>query len=57
LLIPVTDIDLKAGEYERVRKSSGDPVWIPEGRKDTFLNATSDPIRFIVIRFKSEAKK
>jgi hypothetical protein len=57
LLIPVTDIDLKAGEYERIRKSSGDPVWIPEGRKDTFLNATSDPERFIVIQFKAEAKK
>ena len=24
LLIPVTDIDMKAGEYERIRKSSGE---------------------------------
>ena len=56
LLIPVTDIDLKAGEYERMRKSSGDVVWIPAGRKSTFLNATSDPARLIVVLFKIAAK-
>ncbi len=56
LLIPVTDIDLKAGEYERIRKSSGDAVWIPAGRKSTFLNATADPARFIVVLFKTTAK-
>lgn len=56
LLIPVTDIDLKAGEYERIRKSSGDVVWIPPGRKSTFLNATTDPARFIVVVFKTPAK-
>jgi hypothetical protein len=56
LLIPVTDIDLKAGEYERIRKSAGDAVWIPAGRKATFLNATSDPVRFIVVQFTPEAK-
>lgn len=33
LLIAVTDIDLKAGESERIRKSSGEVVWIPAGRK------------------------
>ena len=56
LLIPVTDIDLKAGEYERIRKSSGDVVWIPAGRKSTFLNATTEPMRFIVVQFMPEAK-
>ena len=56
LLIPVTAIDLKAGEYERVRKSSGDVVWIPAGRKSTFLNATADPARFIDVLFKTAAK-
>jgi hypothetical protein len=56
LLIPVTDIDLKAGEYERIRKSSGDVVWIPAGRKSTFLNATADPARLVVVLFIPEAK-
>jgi hypothetical protein len=56
LLIPVTAIDLKAGEYERIRKSSGDAVWITTGRKSTFLNATTDPARFIVVLFKTPAK-
>lgn len=53
LLIPVTDTDLKAGEYERMRKPSGDVAWIPAGRKATFLNATADPVRFIVVGFKT----
>ncbi len=56
LLVPVTDIDLKAGEYERIRKSSGDVVWIPAGRKSTLLNATADPERFIVVLFSSPAR-
>ena len=56
LLVPVTDIDLKAGEYERMRKRSGDAVWIPAGRKSTFLNATSDAARFVIVFFKMAAK-
>ncbi|MGC2184357.1 MAG: hypothetical protein WA637_13835 [Terriglobales bacterium] len=56
LLIPVTDTDLKAGEYERIRKSSGEVVWIEAGRKSTFLNATADPVRFIVVLSKTQAK-
>jgi hypothetical protein len=56
LLIPVTAIDLKAGEYERVRKSTGDVVWIPAGRKSTFLSATADPVRFVVVQFMPAAK-
>ncbi|MGA9812981.1 MAG: hypothetical protein WBQ64_09410 [Terriglobales bacterium] len=56
LLLPVTDIDLKAGEYERIRKSSGEVVWIAAGRKPTFLNATADAERFIVVLFKTQSK-
>ena len=53
----VTDIDLKAGEYERIRKSSGEVVWIAAGRKPTFLNATADAERFIVVLFTPETKR
>ncbi len=56
LLIPITDLDLKAGEYERIRKPSGDAVWIAAGRKITYLNATSDPVRFIAVQFKLSVK-
>jgi hypothetical protein len=56
LLIPVTDIDLKAGEYERMRRASGDAVWIQVGRKSTFLNATTELMRFVVVQFMPEAK-
>jgi hypothetical protein len=53
LLIPVTDIDLKAGEYERIRKSSGDAVWIPAGRKSQPMNASADPARLVLVEFKT----
>jgi hypothetical protein len=52
LLVPVTDVDLKSSEYERIRKSSGDAVWIPPGRKSTPTNASTSPVRFILINFK-----
>jgi hypothetical protein len=52
LLIAVTDIDLKSGEYERMRKSSGDVVWIPAGRKSTPMNVSSDPVRLVLVEFK-----
>ena len=57
LLISVTAIDLKAGEYERIRKSPGDVVWLPAGRKATFLNASTDPARFIVVECRAADKK
>jgi hypothetical protein len=52
LLIPVTDIDLKAGEYERTRKASGDVVWIPAGRKSAPMNASAEPVRLVLVEFK-----
>ena len=52
LLIAVTDIDLKAGESERMRKSSGEVVWIPAGRKSTPMNVSTDPVRLDLVGFK-----
>ena len=52
LLIAVTDIDLKAGESERIRKSSGVVVWIPAGRKATPMNVSTDPARLVLVEFK-----
>jgi hypothetical protein len=54
LLIPVTDIDLKAGENERVRKSTGEVAWIPPGRKAKLQNADTDAVRVVVIEFRPE---
>jgi hypothetical protein len=53
LLIPVTDVDLKSSEYERIRKSSGDVVWIPPGRKSTPTSASTSPARLVLINFKA----
>ena len=47
---------MKAGEYERIRKSPGEAVWIQAGRKSTFLNATTEPVRFVVVQLVPEAK-
>jgi len=55
LLIPVSDIDLKAGESERIRKSSGEAVWIQAGSTSRFINAAGDPARLVVIEFKTRA--
>jgi hypothetical protein len=57
LLIAVTDIDLKAGESERMRKSSGDVVWIPAGRKSTPMNVTTDPARLDLVEFKKAGEE
>ena len=56
LLIPVTNIDMKAGRVRQDTQVVGEPVWIPAGRKATFLNATSEPIRFVEVLFKAESK-
>ncbi|HMJ20389.1 MAG TPA: hypothetical protein VK513_00730 [Terriglobales bacterium] len=57
LLIPVSDIDLKAGESERIRKSSGEAVWIQAGSTSRFINAAGDPARLVVIEFKTRAAR
>ncbi len=51
LLIPVSDVDFKTESDTHIRKSPGDAVWIPAGRKSKFLNAGGDPARFIVLEF------
>jgi hypothetical protein len=57
LLVPVTDIDLKTGEYERIRKSSGEAVWIPAGRKSTPMNVSTDPVRMVLVDFKAAGEE
>jgi len=50
LIIPVTDIDLRAGD-ESVRRSVGEALWIPAGRKSKLVNAAEVPARFAVVQF------
>ncbi|MBS1850002.1 MAG: hypothetical protein JST79_03755 [Acidobacteria bacterium] len=57
LWIPVTDVDLKSGEYHRVRKSAADVTWIDPGRKIRFINADNGPIRLTVVRFEVREEK
>ena len=57
LIIPVTDIDLKAGENDRIRKSSGEAVWIPAGRKVKYISADNGPTRFVVVESKVPGAK
>jgi hypothetical protein len=55
LLISVSAIDLKAGESERIRKLSGEVVWISAGGKSRFINVAGDPARLSVVEFNTTA--
>ena len=50
LLIPVTDIELQAGD-ESIRRSAGEALWIAAGRKAKLVNAAEVPARFAVVQF------
>ena len=50
LIIPVTDIDLRAGE-DSVRRSAGEVLWTPAGRKVKLVNAAGVPARLAVVQF------
>jgi hypothetical protein len=50
LLIPVTDVDLRAGE-DSIRRSAGEALWIPAGRKSKLVNAADVPARFALVQF------
>jgi hypothetical protein len=49
LIVPVTDIDLKAGHTE-IQKSSGDVAWIA-GRSSKLVNVAGTAVRFAVVVF------
>lgn len=57
LVIPVTDVDLKASENNRIRKGSGEAVWMPAGRNNKYANVTNDPARLVVVDFGQEEEK
>lgn len=56
LLVPISDTDLKAGNDQHIRKSPGDAIWIPGDQKTRFVNADSDPARFVVVEFPPAAQ-
>jgi hypothetical protein len=49
LIIPINDIDLKSESHDRMRKSSGEVVWIPPEHKTALVNNGTDPARFVVV--------
>jgi hypothetical protein len=51
LLIPVSDIDFKTEGDTHMRKSQGEAVWIPAGRKFKLTNVAAEPARFVVVEF------
>ena len=46
----MTDVDLRAGD-ESIRRSPGEALWIPAGRKAKLVNAAEVPARFAVVQF------
>lgn len=51
LLIPVSDVDLKAGAGSKIGRTAGDALWIEAERAGAYTNAGSQVARFVVIRF------
>jgi hypothetical protein len=51
LLIPVSDVDFRTEGDTHMRKSPGEAVWIPAGRKFKLVNAAAEAIRFVVVEF------
>ena len=49
LLVPVTDMDLKAESDIHIRKSPGEVLWLDPGRKADLRNVDTEPARFVVI--------
>jgi hypothetical protein len=49
LVIPISDLELEAGQDQTIQKSPGQVLWIPEGRKSGFSNAGRSPARFIMV--------
>lgn len=52
LIIPITDVDLKAEGDNRIRKSPGEVVWIPAGRKSKLINNGADRARFVILELR-----
>jgi len=51
LVVAVTDMDLMNGG-KRLRKSSGEIVWIPAANKAELKNRSGEPARFVVLELK-----
>jgi hypothetical protein len=49
LLVPITDVDLRKQDDKHIHKSSGEALWIGEGRKSELTNASNSPARFVVV--------
>lgn len=52
LLIPVTDVDLKTQDGNRIRKSPGEVVWIGPDHKTKLVNNGAGPARFVIVELK-----
>jgi len=54
LLIPVSDVDLKAAAGGRIGRRAGDVLWIEAQRAGAYTNAGDQAARFVVIRFSGD---
>jgi quercetin dioxygenase-like cupin family protein len=51
LLIALAEVELKKGA-ERIRKSQGEALWIPAGRKIKLVNDATVPARMVIMELK-----
>ena len=52
LVVGITDIDLMTESNQRLRKSTGEIVWIPAGHKTALKNRAGEAVRFVAIELK-----
>jgi hypothetical protein len=54
LLVPITEMDLKLDGDRHIRKSPGEAVWIPPGRRSALENPASGPARFVYVELQTQ---
>ncbi len=57
LLIAATDVDLKGEGDTHIRRSAGEVLWIPAGRKWDLSNSSNAAIRFAAVSFWKQEPK
>ena len=54
LLIPISEVDLKAGDDEHIRRQPGEIVWILAARKAVLVNSAPRPVRFVDVELRAQ---
>lgn len=57
MIVALSDIELKNGDDQRIRKSRGELAWIGPTRETKLMNHGEDAARFVLVEFREEPQK